>query len=657
MPEILHAIRLPGLRLDSLGNYLATLGLMRACSRNWSDFRGLWGDEEFIVGAAGLTSADLVRFLLKEWKPVNYERWWKGSKEIAKLRSWEPSLARVKLLDAHIVAKGSNVYNDILGTGGNVGKRDFAKVSEVCRDLISKPASEAWLNYSLFGGFVDQESSVVLPDLPSTGTWFANANKAFNSGYRIAREGQLSPWSFLLALEGAVLLRGGSGKRLSARATRYATFPFMSDAAAPATAGELESERSEFWAPVWNKPATFVELRALLQRGQARVGKRAARAPFDFAAAARTSGTQAGLVRFERFGLRQTTSANTYEAIHAGSAVVAAGASPSNAMVRVANWVESLPKDKSSTQQSMFYGLRAPVERAMLSLAQSQEPERWRELLLAIGRTQRRVDQNQDWRASSQVLSQIPQDLFREAWPELTPELEFARAVSSLTPPDYGLRHNIFGLSRSAKMQHGWFADPRPASAVWHDGDPVALLADLLERRLVDAESTGGRAPVPPLRGRQFCPPTVLDQFLRGQIDTAEVAALLPVLSLIKWRRSDGQNRPESVPGSAEFLMQAYFRPLLTPRLIRLKKGTDVIKPDAVRARALVKMIRGEMWRQAFALGERVYRSCGIDVVSPPGNLALQGDLIAAALLAPVELVVTREAFRRWMVKTKKGRQ
>ena len=111
-------------------------------------------------------------------------------------------------MDAHVVARNSrNVYNDVLGTGGNVGKRDFAKVSEACRFMVKADVEGNLLDQALFG-----RSDVELPDLPSTGTWFAGANKAFNSGFAVSREGQLSPWSYLLALEGALLLQGGTGK-------------------------------------------------------------------------------------------------------------------------------------------------------------------------------------------------------------------------------------------------------------------------------------------------------------------------------------------------------------------------------------------------------------------------------------------------------------
>ncbi len=663
MAEILKSVQLTGLRLDSLGNYLAALGLMQACGEKWGDLRGLWWDGVFVAGAAELGREALCEFLLNEWRPTAYERWWKGSREVSRLRSWEPSLGRVKLLDAHIIAKGkSNVYNDILGTGGNVGKRDFSKVSEVCREMIRRPEAGAWLNHALFGRSQDSNGEAELPDLPSTGTWFAFANKAFNSGYGVAREGQLSPWSYLLALEGAILLRGGVGKRLGARAFKYATFPFVSEAAAPATAGEVERERSEFWAPIWDRPATLPDVKALLRRGQARVGNRAARAPFDFAAAVLSRGAQAGLSKFERFSLRETTSANTYEAIHSGTAVVGDRDALGKSVVEIANWVDSLPRDKA-----VYCGLQAPVERALLHLAESREADGWRDLLLAVGEVQVRVDRNRKWRESSRAISGLQAGLLDAAWPgEPAPELEIARSVAGLGRPfvradegqsQYSLRHNVFGLTRGMAGLPERFAEPRPAATVWHDGDAVRLLADILERRLVDAEGQVGnsRLAVPPLHGTRLCRASALNQFAMGMVDPSAVTGLLPSLSLLRWKRVEEPVEDfETLAPSSEFLLQGYFRPLVLAKPIRLAGGTDVVEPDAMRARALVKMIRGGMWQQAFDLAERVYRSCGMGVVRAP-DVSASGDLIAACLLIPVAGVVTRETFRRrWVVSEKR---
>ena len=45
----LVALPLPGLNLDSLGNYLAALGLLTLARRKWPSVRGCWKDERFVL--------------------------------------------------------------------------------------------------------------------------------------------------------------------------------------------------------------------------------------------------------------------------------------------------------------------------------------------------------------------------------------------------------------------------------------------------------------------------------------------------------------------------------------------------------------------------------------------------------------------------------
>src|SRR5208283_5542344 len=135
-----------------------------------------------------------------------------------------------------------------------------------------------------------------LPELTSAGTWFVYANERFNSGQEPSSEkGWISPWAFLLAIEGVRLLRGGAARRLGSRARPYAVFPFLCDAPSPTTEGEIKLTRAEFWAPVWERPTNCAELDALLERGLARVGDRAAQAPHEFALAALSAGTDSGV--------------------------------------------------------------------------------------------------------------------------------------------------------------------------------------------------------------------------------------------------------------------------------------------------------------------------------------------------------------------------
>jgi hypothetical protein len=140
-------------------------------------------------------------------------------------------------------------------------------------------------------------------------------------------------------------------------------------------------------------------------------------------------------------------------------------------------------------------------------------------------------------------------------------------------------------------------------------------------------------------------------------VDPGAVTGLLPSLSLLRWRRAEESVEDfGALAPSSEFLLQGYFRPLVLAKPVRLARGTDVVEPDAMRARALVKVIRGGMWQQAFDLAERVYRSCGVGVVRPP-EVSVSGDLIAACLLIPLAGVVTRETFKRWMVSEKRKRK
>lgn len=141
----LPAIALPGLLPDSLGNYLASLGLLRVLSRRWSSTRIAWRDEVLQVVGGPTTLNELLEELIRvardsAWTP--YERGWlsemlKGTKlgrnkntatkagaPIAEWRAKQSEDA-VAVLDAHIVATTRQMFNPLTGNGGSAGNRDF----------------------------------------------------------------------------------------------------------------------------------------------------------------------------------------------------------------------------------------------------------------------------------------------------------------------------------------------------------------------------------------------------------------------------------------------------------------------------------------------------------------------------------------------------
>ncbi len=143
----LPALPLPGLSPDSLGNYLASLGLLRVLSRKWPNTRIAWRDDVLQV-VGGPTSLDelldeLVRVAdsqsdsdvsKREW--TQYDKAWsedqkKGTKAKsgAPLALWqaEAQESQLSFFAAHAVPHARVSFNPLLGSGGNAGKRDFSK--------------------------------------------------------------------------------------------------------------------------------------------------------------------------------------------------------------------------------------------------------------------------------------------------------------------------------------------------------------------------------------------------------------------------------------------------------------------------------------------------------------------------------------------------
>jgi CRISPR-associated protein Csx17 len=142
----LPALALPGLSPDSLGNYLASLGLLRVLSRKWPSTRIAWRDDvlqvvggpttldelldELVRVAATQTDADVRK---REW--TQYDKAWSDAqKEGTKAKSGVPLAAWqavaqesvLQLFAAHAVPHARVSFNPLLGSGGNAGRRDFA---------------------------------------------------------------------------------------------------------------------------------------------------------------------------------------------------------------------------------------------------------------------------------------------------------------------------------------------------------------------------------------------------------------------------------------------------------------------------------------------------------------------------------------------------
>lgn len=714
----LRAIPLDGINVDSLGHYLAGLGVLAATAQRWPAVRACWDQGRFTLLSheiAGLN--ELTSYLLDEWKPTPYERWWSISQKAdtkakSSLRLWaernERSCEEVRVLDAHVVGMGRNSFNPVLGTGGNVGKRDLAKACADAAKCLKKPERGAWLKATLTG-----VADCVMPDLANGGTWFVYANKTFNSGQSWYREGQLSPWSVLLSMEGVFQLVGGVNRRLGSRSKPYAVFPFVSDPSPPETDGEIGMARGEFWAPLWQYPATLTEISTLLQRGLAKVGGRAAQSPSEFAVAALAAGVDAGLTEFARFELRQTTSSQVFEAIPR-ERIAVSGRQPAHARqtsqqsqrnekgavsefrskaapqlldLFESRWIDRLPfEPHDSKQKGKFVGLRGPIETAIVRASERPEdPTRWQSLLHTLAESQSKIDRNKSLRDKRiPALRPLSIDWFELAWHPDEPlplEIELARAIASVgwqpSERDQPLLCNVFGVDvqrhgRTTGSEKAGFVRAvsmpkvRPAAAVWGSGAPLSLLLDVTHRRLIDATHSDSQ----PLLGiaRCACRASVVRELLLddGTIDLELVAQWVPALSLIDWSRFKhrSQLQPvESPPLDGTVLLHALAKPLFHGRNIPLnakKRGDDASErswlypeesngPPPGYLRRLFNLLRFNSLDEALQLMRDRYRAFGHEVVMPPSGFIADGERVAGALLIPIDEDELALGLRRWL--------
>lgn len=677
MNKMLKALSFEGITPDTLGGYLMGLGLLSASTELNPAMYGCWRDDAFNLLAESTSREEIESYLLKRWRTPVYpidpatknkstpKIIWtkeqrsdtkkKTSNGIRRLRA-QMTLDEATFLDSHLASSYRNIFNPIFGTGGNVGKRNLAKVCKDAYILLERNGNSkgAWLKHTLYGHEID------LPELASTGTWFTYANKTFNSGQdAFYREGRISPWSFLLALEGALLLQGGIGRRLSATARAYAAFPFIAEAAHPALESQVGLKQAgEFWAPIWDRPATLDEVRALFKRGLMRLGKKAATSPHEFGAAALGAGLDAGIAAFVPFTLRETTSGQVFEAIPKPRVSVrhdARGQRAAELIAELVPWTERLPfEPRDGKQKGKFAGLRGPVEQTIIALTEdSENPELWRELLLTLAGTQTKIDQDRTrkWRVRCTPLPRLSIAWLDYLWPREWPdEVELACAIASVgADSDEPLLVNLYGVD--IRFNKPFYPKAYPTRALWHDGDVLALLGETVQRRLADWDSKHDKARPWPLRATYSVSSLLLEKFLVGVLDDNEIRRWIPALALLDWRKRPAAQRQYTgqPPKDGLFLLDGLFRPLFTEGL-SWDERKDV-KPDPKTALYLLSLIRQGDITSALDLAVGRYSALGITVVDPR-QVTFNADLerIAAALLVPVRRTDVQGTRSRWIL-------
>ncbi len=699
----LPVVSLNGLNADSMGTYLASLGLFSLAARKWPSVRAAWRNARFCLVGGPAKLEQVVEFVSEigggnGW--TEYDKPWdeakkedvakKTSMQTARWRGLEAEERSLRTFGAHLALDGRVRTNPLLGAGGKTGKRDFAKGWKSAIRVVEKPPrgqTRSVLDSDL-KAFLSGETCIYLGSFQA-GSWFGAANKIYNHGNPSAprgtkqpyREGEITPWAMALACEGLPCFTGGVSRQLGSRRQPKGAFPFITAAMAPQGADEAGGIDAEVWAPIWDQPMTEPELRSLFLRGRAELGGRGATSSAAFAVGVTSRGVDAGISEFRRFLLLHTTSTHTFES-RLATVVPVPKTNPDSATTRairtIVEFHETLPADRKVGKRWRFSGLRGPLEQALVDFAAtvpgaSNAEQAWA-LVDEVFAALVKVDLNRTFRSHNVRFRLLPGEwatrLFQEDPPDR--ETRLALAMSSLSgtlpcPPVIAYR---IGVQKGTVGTRWEFPESPPARRVWNDTELTENLCAMAERRTLEALQKD--APHPPFGAAIRVDLDDVHSWLSADVDEERLRLWLDRLCVFDWSgEANGEAAevmqrgfPRVRPAVDGVLaIHALFRPLASDWLFRqVLHESDVVQAErtstcACLGRVIAMLLHGDV-KGAADVALAAYRSAGValaDFDVPPDGHA--PDRLLAALAIPTRDEQTLDVFRRWRVPSEPDAQ
>jgi len=611
-----HTLHLYGCTPTPLAHYLKALAVLRlVAEQRDATATGRWEGEHFVLESS-LDEAGLLAFFLDEYRPTPIVAPWNGGsgffpkdncKALEALSAGESArfdeyrealdlgravvagadltespkgddklalLARVRAeatesllawLDAAVLLTSGDVrYPPLLGTGGNDGRLDFTnnfmqRVTEIfdVKSGIASTASRDWLADALL--------SQARPGLltRAVGQFSPGAAGGPNAGSGFEGNAQVNPWDFVLMLEGALLFAAAATRKLQQNDYGSLSYPFTVRPSSAGSGGSAHSDeaaaRGEIWMPLWQRPVGLAELASLLAEGRANLGRRAARDGFEFARALAELGVDRGIDAFQRYGFVMR-SGKAYLATPMGR--VAVRRNPDAELIHDlerGGFLDNLRRFvRSKEAPGQIRSLTRQLENALFQLTRGSSPALLQRILGLLGDIQSTAGKSPKTREA--LRSPLPR--LAERWVHAADdgghEFRIALALAGLHGGDMPMRAHFAPLATGAKWDH-WHAESR--LAVWGEGELCAQLAQVLERRLLEA--TQRELGDKPLQYRFAASAAEIAAFLDRRCDDGKIAALLKGLALANIPhslRGDGADDPASLPAA-----YAVLKPLFVP--------------------------------------------------------------------------------------------
>jgi CRISPR-associated protein Csx17 len=553
----------------------------------------------------------------------------------------DPALA---WLDAvFVLGRNGPKYPPLLGTGGNDGRLEFTnnfmqRLLEVIDPASGEPSSssESWLLSALFG----------LPAPGSTtkapiGQFYPGAAGGANSTSGFDAPSAANPWDFILMIEGALVFAASSVKRLDSANDGALVYPFCVRQtgigyASASTTDEIDA-RCEMWLPLWDKPTTLTELRAIFGEGRAQVAGHAVRNGVDFSRAVVSLGVDRGITAFQRYGF-QVRNGLAYFATPLDRITVRRDIR-TDLLSDIDPWLDRL-RQKAGSQAnpaapaSIARSLNG-IDRAIIDLCRNGSPDSIQSILVSLGQAERALAKSMKWSVANYVhpLCGLTADwLTGNEKPEfrLASSLAGMRSWFSSGRETLWLRQHLEPSEIITANERTWvkWAEQPSNDVAWHDGDLTDTLNEILARRIIRVEKAG-------VKGWPDWTPCYarledIAAFIESRTDDALISDLLWGLSLVDWqaikREAPGTgNSSEIVPSSFYALLKLCFR----------RPGQDETSIPVVPA--IHNRSRSGDGRGASQLAARRLRASGYaPLVSELPMASAVARRTAAALLFPI---------------------
>ncbi len=527
----------------------------------------------------------------------------------------------VDWLDAAVAinADESRSFAPILGTGGNEGRLDYTNnfMENVAKLLIcpdGKTPVRALLENALFGVQTGGLQDIAI------GQYDPGRSGGFNQGTGIEAGSVVNPWNAVLTIEGAIAWAGGIYRKqgISYRSFLCSPFTVRASAVGFGSASDKDSgtARAEIWTPLWDKAASYGEIRSLLREGRAAVDGKAAKTGLDFARAAASLGVDRAISAFVRYSLVKRRG-DSYIALPAGRFPVEyrSTADRVRELMPFVEQAERAAKGAQSEPPNSWPPLRRAVDEATYSA-------------LLFGGNEKLIDVAAAFGAMHRWLllrgAEIPRrGTLSRSWinecSRSSCEARIAAALASLGGHDS--TGELIDNLRAGTNQFSWMGR-----------DLAERMLSTLRRRALRGQSSDQS----PFWASRWAPPGDIARFLDGGLEEELLEDLLFAFLLVQ-NEKGGQEIPEDREAEklrawpAYCLMKQLFAPE-TQRGMPSPQGEISIKPDLSVPGLLAAGRVGE----ATDVAIHRLRVSGLRPLVNAGRDFGDGMRLGAALLIPV---------------------